>query len=84
MARTSALILSTMVAGVPRGATNTYHPDATNPGKVFSRGELLDRVWGYRHSGYEHTVNTHINRIRAKIEADPARPRRLVTVCGSG
>ena len=57
---------------------------ATNPGKVFSRSELLDRVWGYRHSGYEHTVNTHINRIRAKIEADPTNPRRILTVWGRG
>jgi DNA-binding response OmpR family regulator len=57
---------------------------ANNPGKVFSRSELLDRVWGHRHSGYEHTVNTHINRIRAKIEADPANPRRILTVWGRG
>jgi two-component system OmpR family response regulator len=57
---------------------------ANNPGKVFSRSELLDRVWGHRHSGYEHTVNTHINRIRAKIEFDPANPRRILTVWGRG
>jgi DNA-binding response OmpR family regulator len=57
---------------------------ATNPGKVFSRGELLDRVWGHRHSGYEHTVNTHINRLREKIELDPAKPRRILTVWGRG
>jgi DNA-binding response OmpR family regulator len=57
---------------------------ASHPGKVFSRAELLDRVWGYRHSGYEHTVNTHINRVRAKIETDPADPRRIVTVWGRG
>jgi len=57
---------------------------ASNPGKVFSRSELLDRVWGHRHSGYEHTVNTHINRIRAKIEVDPANPRRILTVWGRG
>jgi DNA-binding response OmpR family regulator len=57
---------------------------ANNPGKVFSRSELLDRVWGHRHSGYEHTVNTHINRIRAKIEVDPTNPRRIVTVWGRG
>jgi len=57
---------------------------ANNPGKVFSRSELLDRVWGHRHSGYEHTVNTHINRIRSKIELDPANPRRILTVWGRG
>jgi two-component system, OmpR family, response regulator len=57
---------------------------ASNPGKVYSRSELLDRVWGHRHSGYEHTVNTHINRIRAKIEVDPAKPRRILTVWGRG
>lgn len=57
---------------------------ASNPGKVFSRGELLDRVWGYRHGGYEHTVNTHINRVRTKVEADPANPRRILTVWGRG
>lgn len=57
---------------------------ANNPGKVFSRSELLDRVWGHRHSGYEHTVNTHINRIRTKIELDPANPRRILTVWGRG
>jgi len=57
---------------------------ASNPGKVYSRSELLDHVWGHRHSGYEHTVNTHINRIRAKIEIDPAKPRRILTVWGRG
>ena len=57
---------------------------ASDSGKVFSRAELLDRVWGHRHSGYEHTVNTHINRIRAKIEVDPANPRRILTVWGRG
>ena len=56
----------------------------SHPGKVFSRSELLDRVWGHQHSGYEHTVNTHINRIRAKIEVDAARPRRILTVWGRG
>jgi DNA-binding response OmpR family regulator len=54
------------------------------PGKVFSRLDLLNHVWGYQHEGYEHTVNTHINRLRAKIEADPAAPRRILTVWGRG
>jgi two-component system OmpR family response regulator len=57
---------------------------ARHPGQVFSRLDLLNHVWGYRHDGYEHTVNTHINRLRAKIEADPAVPRRIVTVWGHG
>ncbi|MFF7708835.1 winged helix-turn-helix domain-containing protein [Pseudomonas sp. NPDC007930] len=57
---------------------------ARQPGTVFSRLQLLDAVWGYSHEGYEHTVNTHINRLRAKIEADPANPARILTVWGRG
>jgi DNA-binding response OmpR family regulator len=60
------------------------HFFARQPGKVFSRMALLDAVWGYKHEGYEHTVNTHINRLRAKIEADPSRPARILTVWGRG
>jgi DNA-binding response OmpR family regulator len=57
---------------------------ARNPDKVFSRMDLLNQVWGYQHDGYEHTVNTHINRLRVKLEANPADPRRIVTVWGRG
>jgi DNA-binding response OmpR family regulator len=57
---------------------------AKHPGRVFSRAELLDHVWGYGHEGYEHTVNSHINRLRAKIENDPARPEFIVTMWGVG
>ncbi len=57
---------------------------AQNPGRVFSRAELLERVWGPGFAGFEHTVNAHINRLRAKIEADPRRPRHLETVWGVG
>jgi DNA-binding response OmpR family regulator len=57
---------------------------ATHPGRVFRRLELLDSVWGYGHDGYEHTVNSHINRLRSKIEIDPARPELIVTVWGVG
>ena len=57
---------------------------ARHPGRVFSRAQLLDSVWGYGHDGYEHTVNSHINRLRAKIEPDPAAPELIVTVWGVG
>lgn len=55
-----------------------------NPGRVFRRSDLLDKVWGYGHEGYEHTVNSHINRLRAKIEGDPSSPELIVTVWGVG
>ena len=55
-----------------------------NPGRVYSRTHLLDQVWGYTHSGYEHTVNSHINRLRSKIEKDPAQPTFIQTVWGVG
>ena len=57
---------------------------AQHPGLVYTRAQLLDLVWGYAHEGYEHTVNSHINRLRAKIEGDPARPRYVLTVWGVG
>ena len=57
---------------------------AQHPGHVFSRGQLLNAVWGYTHDGYEHTVTTHINRLRAKLEADPMRPELILTVRGAG
>jgi len=57
---------------------------ASHPGKVFTRAQLLDAVWGYRHEGYEHTVNSHINRLRSKIEDDPSNPSYIVTVWGVG
>ena len=57
---------------------------ASHPGRVFSRVQLLDTVWGYTHEGYEHTVNTHINRLRGKIETNPARPEFIQTVWGVG
>jgi len=60
------------------------HHFAAHPGRVFTRAQLLDQVWGYGHDGYEHTVNSHINRLRAKIEPDPAKPRYILTVWGVG
>ena len=56
---------------------------ASHPNQVFSRTHLLDSVWGYQHSGYEHTVNSHINRLRAKLE--PYQLDNLIeTVWGVG
>ena len=57
------------------------HHLAQNPGRVYTREQLLDFVWGYNHAGYEHTVNSHVNRLRGKIEKRPdesgVRPDRL-------
>jgi len=55
-----------------------------HPGQAFGREELLARVWGAGFDGYEHTVNSHINRRRAKIEPDPRQPAHLQTVWGLG
>ena len=57
---------------------------ARNPGRAFTRQQLLSAVWGSGFEGYEHTVNSHINRLRAKLEPDPARPKIIVTVWGTG
>jgi DNA-binding response OmpR family regulator len=57
---------------------------ARNPGRVYTRSQLLDQVWGYGHDGYEHTVNSHINRLRSKIERDHAQPAMILTVWGVG
>lgn len=57
---------------------------ASHPGHVFSRSQLLNAVWGYTHDGYEHTVTTHINRLRGKLEADPMRPELILTARGAG
>lgn len=56
----------------------------SNPGKAYSREELLNDVWGYSYEGYSHTVNSHINRLRSKIEQDPSDPEYIKTVWGVG
>jgi DNA-binding response OmpR family regulator len=55
-----------------------------HPLRVFTRAELLDGVWGHAYGGFEHTVNSHLNRLRAKLEHDPSHPSVLVTVRGGG
>lgn len=57
---------------------------ASHPGQVFSRAQLLDAVWGYNHLGYEHTVNSHINRLRSKLEKCPQGPKYVHTIWGVG
>ncbi len=57
---------------------------ASNPGRNYSRSELLNMIWGYNFEGYEHTVNSHINRLRAKIESDMANPTYILTTWGVG
>jgi DNA-binding response OmpR family regulator len=57
---------------------------ASNPGKSYNRARLLNLIWGYDFEGYEHTVNSHINRLRAKIEPDMNKPRYILTTWGVG
>lgn len=57
---------------------------ASNPGKSYSRKQLLNLVWGYDFDGYEHTVNSHINRLRGKIEKDLSNPKYILTAWGVG
>jgi two-component system alkaline phosphatase synthesis response regulator PhoP len=57
---------------------------ASNPGKTYSRIQLLDQVWGYEFEGFEHTVNSHINRLRSKIEKDMRNPEYILTTWGVG
>lgn len=60
------------------------HYFAIHPGRVFSRMQLLDKVWGYSYEGYHHTVNSHINRLRTKIESNPQEPEYILTRWGVG
>ena len=57
---------------------------ALNAGKVYNREQLLNHVWGYTNSIYEHTVNSNINRLRSKLEIDSTRPEFILTVRGVG
>ncbi len=57
---------------------------ASNPGKSYNRSRLLSLIWGYDFEGYEHTVNSHINRLRAKIEPDMDNPKYIITTWGVG
>jgi DNA-binding response OmpR family regulator len=57
---------------------------ARHHGHTHSRQHLLDKVWGDSFDGYEHTVNSHINRLRVKIEQDPRKPKHIQTVWGIG
>lgn len=57
---------------------------ASKPGKSYSRSDLLSLIWGYDFDGYEHTVNSHINRLRSKIEPDMANPTYIITSWGVG
>ncbi len=57
---------------------------ASNAGKSYDRSRLLNLVWGYDFQGYEHTVNSHINRLRAKIEPNMSEPKFILTTWGVG
>ena len=57
---------------------------ASHPGKTYTREQLLEQVWGYQFNGYDHTVNSHINRLRSKIEDDMSQPKYILTAWGVG
>jgi DNA-binding response OmpR family regulator len=57
---------------------------AANPGRVFPRKYLLEKIWDYSYEGYDRTIDSHINRLRAKIEANPENPQMVLTVWGIG
>ncbi len=57
---------------------------ACNPGKTFTRKELLEQVWGFAFEGYEHTITSHINRLRIKLETNLNQPKYILTAWGSG
>lgn len=57
---------------------------SSKPGRTYTRLQLLNMVWGTNFEGLEHTVNTHINRLRSKIETDPANPEYILTTWGVG
>jgi DNA-binding response OmpR family regulator len=57
---------------------------AAHPGRVYTRKYLLENVWDYTYGGYDRTIDSHINRLRAKIEDNPDEPNRLLTVWGVG
>jgi two-component system alkaline phosphatase synthesis response regulator PhoP len=57
---------------------------ASHPGKTYTREQLLSILWGYSYNGYEHTVNSHINRLRGKIETDLSNPKYILTTWGVG
>jgi DNA-binding response OmpR family regulator len=60
------------------------HLLASHPGKTYTREQLLNILWGYQYNGYEHTVNSHINRLRSKIEPDISKPKYILTSWGVG
>src|SRR5438552_3583225 len=57
---------------------------ASNPGRVFPRKYLLEKIWDYSYDGYDRTIDSHINRLRAKIEDNPENPQMVLTVWGIG
>jgi DNA-binding response OmpR family regulator len=60
------------------------HLLASHPGKTYNREQLLSLLWGYQYNGYEHTVNSHINRLRTKIEPSISNPKFILTTWGVG
>jgi DNA-binding response OmpR family regulator len=76
--------LAGRIVHTTRREFEVLHLLASNPGRTFSRQELLEQLWGYTWTGPTDTVTVHVRRLRSKIESEPSRPRHLVTVHGVG
>ena len=78
-------IIIDAAAGTITGVSPTYYRVTNrNSGRVMTRGQLIDRIWGADYVGDTKTLDVHVKRIRGKIETDPANPQLLVTVRGLG
>jgi two-component system, OmpR family, alkaline phosphatase synthesis response regulator PhoP len=81
---THKVLIKNKIINLTQKEFDLFYLLASNPGCIYSRENLLNIIWGYQHKGYDHTVNSHINRLRRKIEKDVSDPQYILTNWGSG